>query len=185
VAGRQGHDLQVGRVPGAQDDAAVVGRVAQLPDDVGELVDALARVVGVRVDVARAEVPPLEAVDGAEVALGAPGEPDAVEVRAAAVAVPDLDAGRGEGERRRRAADEPQELGEDGAQEDALCREQGEEGEAGGAGEREFEGWGREEGERACAGAGGGQRGVAAGEKGGGGGRTGRVCVRRCPGCRG
>jgi hypothetical protein len=54
---------------------------------------------------------PLEAVDGTEIADRAVREADAVEVGAAAVAVPDLDARGGEGERRGAAGDEPEEFG--------------------------------------------------------------------------
>lgn len=97
VARRQGHLLDVGRVPGAQDDAAVVGVVAQLVDDLGELVDALARVVGARVRVLGAKVPPLEAVDGAQVAHLAVRQAGPVEELARPVAVPDLDARLGQG----------------------------------------------------------------------------------------
>lgn len=66
-------------------------------DDLGELVDALACVVRLCVDVFRAKVSPLEAIDGAEIADFAVGEADAVEELAGAVAVPDLDAGLTEG----------------------------------------------------------------------------------------
>jgi len=66
-------------------------------------------------------VAPLEPIDRAQVALFAMRQADAVEEGAAAVAVPDLDALRGEGEGGRAAGDEPEELGDDGAEEDAFC----------------------------------------------------------------
>jgi hypothetical protein len=65
MARREGHLLQVGRVPGAEDDTAIVGVVPQLVDDLGELVDTLARIVGLRVYVFGTKVPPLKPVDGA------------------------------------------------------------------------------------------------------------------------
>ncbi len=100
--------------------------MSQLVDDLCQLVDALAGVVGLGVDVGGAEMAPLEAVDGAEVADGAVGEADTVEVGPAAVAVPDGDASGGEGERGGAAGDEPEELGGDGAEENAFGGEEGE-----------------------------------------------------------
>jgi hypothetical protein len=52
----------------------------------------LARVVGVHVFILGAEVAPLEAVHGAQVVDLAVRQPNAVQVLAAAVAVPDTDA---------------------------------------------------------------------------------------------
>lgn len=120
VAGGQGHAAEVAGVPGGDYDAAIVGRRAQLVDDVGELVDALPRVVGVEIDVVGAKVTPLETVDGPKVADLAMGQADAVQEFARAVAVPNLDAGFAQGQRRRVALDEPQQLGDDGFEEDAL-----------------------------------------------------------------
>ncbi len=91
------HLRQVGRVPGAEDEAAVVRVGAEGVDDAGQLVDALAGVVGLGVDVGGAEVAPLEAVDGPEVAGLTVCQTQVVEELARAVAVPDLDALRGEG----------------------------------------------------------------------------------------
>lgn len=50
-------------------------------------------VVRLGIHVLGAEVPPLEAIDRAEVTLRTLRKPDAVEVGSRAVAVPDLDAG--------------------------------------------------------------------------------------------
>lgn len=99
--------------------------MSQLVHHLGQLVDALARVIRPGVDVGRAEMPPLEAVDGAEVADGAVREPDAVEIRPAAVAVPDLDAGGGQRDGGGAAGDEPEELGDDGAEKDAFGGQEG------------------------------------------------------------
>lgn len=152
VAGRQGHALKVLWVPRAEDHSAVVGAVAQLVDDFGQLVDAPAGVVGLGIDVLCAKVPPLEAVDGAQVADLAVGEPHAVEELAGAVAVPDLDADVAEGRGRGVALDEPEELGDDGAEEDSLRGEQGEDG-AAVVVELELEAGGSEDGQGARAGA--------------------------------
>lgn len=91
VARRQRHDLEVLGVPRAHDDAPVVGVRPQLVHHVGQLVDALTRVVRARVDVLGAKVPPLEPVHGAQVAHGAVGQAHAVQELARAVAVPDFD----------------------------------------------------------------------------------------------
>lgn len=126
VARREDHLVHVGGVPGGKDQATVVRVGAQLVDNLGELVDSLARVVRLGVDVLGAKVPPLEAVHGAEVADLAVGEAQVVEELAGAVAVPDLDAGLAEAGGGCVALDEPEELGDDGAGEDALGGEEGE-----------------------------------------------------------
>lgn len=69
---------------------------------------------------------PLEAVHGTEVADFAVRKTDFVEVFAGAIAIPDFDPGFAEGQGGGRAGDEPEEFGEDGAQEDALGGEEGE-----------------------------------------------------------
>ena len=122
--------------------------------DARELVDALARVVGLGVDVGGAEMPPLEAVHWAQVAHLAVREAQVVEELARAVAVPDLDALRGECVRGCVARDEPEELGDDGFGEDAFCGEEREDGCAA-AVEGEFERARGEDGVGACAGSGG------------------------------
>lgn len=155
VARRQGHALEVARVPRAEDHPPVVGVGAQLVDDLGQLVDTLARVVSAGVDVLGAKVPPLEAVDGAQVADVAVRQADAVEELAGAVAVPDLDADVAEGLGRGVALDEPEELGDDGAEEDTLRGEEGED-RAAVVVELELEAWGGEDGQGSCSCAGGG-----------------------------
>lgn len=93
---REGHLLEIGGVPGAHDDAAVEGVILQLVHDLGELVNALSRVVGFGVDVLGPEVAPLEPVHGTQIADLAVVQADLVEELTAAVAVPDLDALVGE-----------------------------------------------------------------------------------------
>lgn len=97
-------------------------------------------------------MPPLKAVDGAQVADLAVGESDAIEELAGPVAVPDLDADVAEGGRGCVALDEPEELGDDGAEEDSLCGEQGKDG-AAVVVELELEAWGCENGQGTGAGA--------------------------------
>ncbi len=124
VAGRQGHGGQVGDVPRAEQDAAIVGRLAQLAHDVADLIDALAGVVGAAVGVGRPKVAPLEAVDGAQVALLARPEAEAVQVRPRPVAVPDVDPRRRERARGCAPREEPEQLAADRAVEDAFGRQQ-------------------------------------------------------------
>lgn len=122
---REGHELQIFGVPGAQNDPAIVRVVLQLVNDLRELIDPLARIVRLGIDVLGAEMAPLEAVHGAQVADGAVRQADGVEVLTRSVAVPDLDARFREGQRGRRARHEPEQLGDHGAQEDALGGEEG------------------------------------------------------------
>lgn len=125
MARREGHLLEIGGVPRAEDDAAVVRRGAQLPHDLGQLVDALARVVRPAADVLGAEVAPLEPVHGAEVADGAVGQPHAVQELPRPVAVPDPDALLRQRQRRRVALHEPEELRQHRLEEHALRRQEG------------------------------------------------------------
>lgn len=78
------------------------------------------------------------------------GQAYAVEVLARSVPVPDLDAGFLEGLCRRVAGDEPEEFGDDGAEEDAFCGEEGKDEGPVGRGEFELEWCWSEVGERAC-----------------------------------
>ena len=87
---------------------------------VRQLVDALAGIVRSGVLVLGAEVAPLEAVHRAQVAFLSVREADAVEEGTGAVAVPDLDALGRERFGGGVAADEPEEFGDDGAEEDAF-----------------------------------------------------------------
>lgn len=80
------------RVPCGEDNAPVCRVLLDLSNDFCELVDALSRVVVSRRFVLCAKVPPLEAVDWAEVALFPVGEAELVEEGARAVAVPDVHA---------------------------------------------------------------------------------------------
>ena len=110
-------------------------------------------------------MPPLEPIHGSQITNLAMRETHAVEKFAGAVAVPDLDACFREREEGCAAGDEPEEFGDDGAEEDAFCGEEGEDGGVGvwvggggvgvGMGEGEAQGERGEEGECACACSGG------------------------------
>ena len=97
-------------------------------------------------------MPPLKAIDRPQIALLPLRQAEGVEVGAGGVAVPDFDVlglqRRGVGV----ATDEPEELGDDGAEEDAFGGEEGEDGGAGWCGEAVFVlGWeGDCEGAGAC-----------------------------------
>ena len=107
VAGHECHLVQLGHVPGADDDAAAVGIALELLDDFGNLVDM--RAVGL------GPAAPLHAVDRAQVAgfLVGPFVPDG----AAALLQPFHIAV---------AAQKPQQLKDDGLQVHLLGRDQGE-----------------------------------------------------------
>ena len=126
VARRQGHVGQGGRVPGGQHDAPVGRVVLQQAHHLSQLVHALPAVVGVAVGVGRPKVAPLEAVDGAQVALLPVPQPGSVQERARPVAVPDADALGGQGPGVGGAGHEPQQLLHHPPPEHALGRQQGE-----------------------------------------------------------
>lgn len=155
----KGHLVQIGDIPRTEDDAAIEGILLQLADDFPDLIDALARVVGVAVDVLGAEVAPLETVDGAEVALLSGREAKFVEVFARAVTVPDMDPCFRQWHGRGAAGNEPEEFRGDGAEEDAFGGQKWENSDVGGrvvwVGPREGEAqlWRGEDGEGSGAGA--------------------------------
>ena len=124
MAGGKRHLLQRRGVPRGEQDAAIVGVVLDLVDHLRELIHALSLVVRVHVPVLRAEVAPLEAVHGPEIALLAVAQPDAVQVLAAAVTVPDVNILILQLLRAGATAHEPQQLLRDAAPEDAFGREQ-------------------------------------------------------------
>lgn len=126
VARWEDHLLQIGGVPGRKDQTTIVWVGAQLVNNLGELVDSLARVVRLGVDVLGAKVPPLEAIHGTEVADLAVVEAEVVEELARAIAVPDLDAGLAKAGGGGVALNEPEELGDNGAGKDAFGGKEGE-----------------------------------------------------------
>lgn len=65
---------------------------------------------------------PLETIDRSQISLFAVGKTYAVEVFAGAISVPDLYPGRREGEGGGGARNEPEEFGDNGAEEDAFGR---------------------------------------------------------------
>ena len=104
MAGHQRHFVQVGHIPGADDDAARVGVGFERPDDFGNLVDV--RAVGL------GPAAPLNAVHRAQIAIGTcPLVPDGHAMRTQIVVV----AGAGQ---------EPQQLVDDGFEVNLLGRHQ-------------------------------------------------------------
>ena len=67
--------------------------MAPLVNHLRQLINTLPCVVCLGNNVLGAEVPPLESVDRAEVTFRALREPDAIEVGARSIAIPDFDAG--------------------------------------------------------------------------------------------
>ena len=78
VARRKSHLLECRRVPRREQDTPVRGVGFDLMDHLSQLVHPLVAIVRVTVCVLGAKVPPLEAVDGTQVALLAVLKPDAV-----------------------------------------------------------------------------------------------------------
>jgi len=125
VAWWQHHLREILGVPGAEDEAAIVGIGAEGVDDALQLIDPLPCVVGLGIDIVSAKVAPLEAVNRAKIPHFAVRQAQVVEELARPITVPDLDSLLAEGQRRRVGFDEPQELRDDGAREDALRGEEG------------------------------------------------------------
>jgi hypothetical protein len=69
VAWRESHQVEVGRIPCAEEDAPVGWVLLDLADDLGQLVDALTGIIALGVDIGCPKMSPLEAVDRSEVAL--------------------------------------------------------------------------------------------------------------------
>mmetsp|Transcript_48018 Transcript_48018/g.102108 ORF Transcript_48018/g.102108 Transcript_48018/m.102108 type:complete len:208 (-) Transcript_48018:1159-1782(-) len=90
VTGRQGHLVQIARVPRAHHNPPILGIVLDLLDAVRQLVHPLARIIRMHVRVLRPEVPPLKPVHRAQVALLPVLQPPRVEELAGAVPVPDV-----------------------------------------------------------------------------------------------
>ena len=86
------------------------------------MIDTLPRIIRLRIYILRAKMPPLEAIDRSQVPFFTVGKADAVEVFAGAISVPDFYPGRREGEGGCGARNEPEEFGDDGAEEDAFGR---------------------------------------------------------------
>ncbi len=83
--------MEIGGIPGGEDDASIGGVVFDLVDDVLELIDALAGVVVVHGAIGGAEMSPLESIDGSEISFFAVGKSAGIEEFAGCVGVPDVD----------------------------------------------------------------------------------------------
>src|SRR5690606_3647758 len=116
VAGRERDLAGLLGMPPAHDEPAALGVAADLLHHPGELIEAVL-LVGAVGALRRAEVPPLVAIDGAELALGAA---EAGRLLGRGPLVPDRDAGLLERPDVRLAADEPEELVDDRLEVDAL-----------------------------------------------------------------
>ncbi|KAI3477909.1 hypothetical protein L1887_60216 [Cichorium endivia] len=124
MARRQRHELEVARIPRAEEDASVGRIVFDLVDHLAQLVHPLPRIVGIAVLVLGAKVTPLEAVHGAEIALATMLQAARIQKLARAVAVPNVHALVREQLGVGLARHEPEQLLEYAAEEDALGGEQ-------------------------------------------------------------
>lgn len=90
MAGRQGHERKIRRVPRRHDDSSIFRIVLDLVNTVGQLINALSSVVRVHVHVVRSKVAPLKAVHGSKVANLAMRQAALVEKLARTIAVPNV-----------------------------------------------------------------------------------------------
>lgn len=87
---RQNHQLQILRIPRRKNHPTIIRIRAQLVYNIGNLINALSRIIGLRIFIFRAEMAPLETVDGAQVANFTVSQTQIVEEFARAIAIPDL-----------------------------------------------------------------------------------------------
>ena len=88
----QCHLPKIRGIPRTQYDPPIIWFVLQLINDLCQLIDSLASVIRLRVHILGAEMPPLETIDRSQISYFSVRKAHAIEVLAAAVAVPDLDA---------------------------------------------------------------------------------------------
>ena len=119
---RQCHLSQIRRIPRTQNNPSVIRFVFQFIYDFRQLINTLARIIRLGIYVLRAKMSPLEAIDRSQIPLFTVRKADAVEVFAGAISVPDFYPGRREGDRGGGARNEPEEFGDNGAEEDAFGR---------------------------------------------------------------
>lgn len=122
MTGRQRHQIQILRIPSTHNDPPILRIVPNLVDAIGQLIDAFSRIVGMHIRILGAEMTPLEAVHGTEIALLAMGKAARVEEVARSVAVPNVYLLLGQLVRVCRALDEPQEFLGDAPPEGAFGR---------------------------------------------------------------
>lgn len=87
---RQNHQLQILRIPRRKNHPTIVRISAQFVYNIGNLINALSRVVCFCIFIFRAEMAPLETVDGAQVANFTVSQTQVIEEFAGTIAVPDL-----------------------------------------------------------------------------------------------
>jgi hypothetical protein len=121
MTGWQCHLFKICGIPCTQYDPSIIWVIPQLVDDFSQLIDSLTRIICPGIHVLRAEMPPLEPIYRPQVAFFSICQPDAVQIGAAAIAVPDLNPRGGKWERSSGAGDEPEEFSQDSAQKNALC----------------------------------------------------------------
>lgn len=96
VARRQRHFPQIGRVPGRHDNASIFGIVFDLVNALRKLINPLARVIRVHINVFRSEMTPLETVDWTQITYFAVFQATRIEKLARSVSVPNMNIFRGQ-----------------------------------------------------------------------------------------
>jgi len=133
-------------IPSAHDDSSIVGRVLDFMDHFSKLIDPLTGIISLAIHILCPEMSPLESIHGPQIPCLAMLKTDTVEVLSAAVAVPDLDTELRQMQGICICLDEPEELFEDGAEENPFCGEKREDVVT--KGEAQLRG--REDGEGSC-----------------------------------
>ena len=64
----QCHFVQISRIPGAHDNAAIFWRILDFVNAVGQLIDTLVRIICMHVDIFGSKVSPLKAIDWSQIA---------------------------------------------------------------------------------------------------------------------
>jgi hypothetical protein len=90
MTGRQNHQFQILRIPRRKNHPTIIRIRAQLVYNIGNLINALSRIIGLRILIFRAEMAPLETVDGTQVANFTVSQTQIVEEFAGTIAIPDL-----------------------------------------------------------------------------------------------
>jgi hypothetical protein len=114
------------RVPSAEDDPSVRRVMSDLVNHLLELIDPLARIIVLARPVLRPEMPPLEPIHGSQVAFASMAQPDFIKVLSRPIALPYIHPFGRERLAVGIARDEPEQLFDDAAGEDAFRSQEGE-----------------------------------------------------------
>jgi hypothetical protein len=84
---RQSHKLQILWIPRTQDNPPVIRVVLQLMNHLRQLIDTLASIIRLGIDILCAEMPPLEPVDRTKITDCAVGDSNAVKIFAGSISI--------------------------------------------------------------------------------------------------